>query len=533
MMDQPRWKRQRRWAVGAAILALAGLSCSFLIDSLDCQTNRDCYTKAPKTVCRHDGNSAVGTCVRLMSPECDRVVGNWEDDEALVLGSVLPIGTDGGQSIQDAIDMVINFEMPNGIPGVPGSNKWRPLAFVECDDANDAGQGLLAATHLAEIGVPAIIGAESSDVTRSIAKNVTIGREILLISPAATSPSITDLGDDRLVWRTAPSDAFQAQVMARYVQDVVEPQVRASRGSMDAGVNIKVMLVYEKTEYGAAFSNALTEALRFNGNTRAADQLNTFFFTHSYDIGETSVVGEDVRRRDPEIVLLVGADERAADVLVWVEVGHDWTKDQIRPLWVLGDGAKTAKLLAIEKKDEVRRRVTGTAPGSRTSNFAAFASAYGQRYSQDPSGLDLFGPAGAYDATFLLALSAVSLDSTSTPITGPNLALGLGAVTDRNQAEAVNIPTDDLSGKLFQPLGDGRHIRLEGASGRLAFDAAGDTRSDILVWCLPWENGRTGMAKYSGLSYAEKDGRFVGSDGGSGGKDGGYDGPLDPTLCNY
>ena len=38
-----------------------------------------------------------------------------------------------------------------------------------------------------------------------------------MMSPAATSPQITDLSDDDLLWRTAPSDAIQGAAIANYL----------------------------------------------------------------------------------------------------------------------------------------------------------------------------------------------------------------------------------------------------------------------------------------------------------------------------
>ena len=56
--------------------------------------------------------------------------------------------------------------------------------------------------------VAAIVGSLASGVTIPVAQSVTIPNNIILISPASTSPAITALADNDLVFRTTPSDAL-------------------------------------------------------------------------------------------------------------------------------------------------------------------------------------------------------------------------------------------------------------------------------------------------------------------------------------
>ena len=124
---------------------------------------------------------------------------------------------------------------------------------------------------LAEVvRVPAIVGPAFSGVTTTVAKEVTIPRNVLVISPSATSPSLTDLQDNGLVWRTAPSDVLQAKAMVLAVQDFVEPEVRATY-MIAAGSPIRVAVVHKGDTYGAGLGNALFKTLKFNGLGAAAN----------------------------------------------------------------------------------------------------------------------------------------------------------------------------------------------------------------------------------------------------------------------
>ncbi|MEM7259747.1 MAG: hypothetical protein AAF404_20425, partial [Pseudomonadota bacterium] len=45
---------------------------------------------------------------------------------------------------------------------------------------------------------------------------VAIPRNVVMLTPASTSPAVTALEDNDLVFRSAPSDAYQGQVIDRH-----------------------------------------------------------------------------------------------------------------------------------------------------------------------------------------------------------------------------------------------------------------------------------------------------------------------------
>ena len=62
-----------------------------------------------------------------------------------------------------------------------------------------------------------IMGALMSGTTITAANAVTIPAGVVIISPTATSPAITDLDDKDTVFRLVPSDNYQGDVLARMV----------------------------------------------------------------------------------------------------------------------------------------------------------------------------------------------------------------------------------------------------------------------------------------------------------------------------
>ena len=93
--------------------------------------------------------------------------------------------------------------------------------------------------------VAAIMGADCSGVTTSVLQNVAMPNGIVMISPSATSPAFTDMSDNGLFFRTAPSDARQGVIVAEVLKE---------RGFKSAA------MTYTNNDYG----KGLAESIKMN-----------------------------------------------------------------------------------------------------------------------------------------------------------------------------------------------------------------------------------------------------------------------------
>ncbi len=100
--------------------------------------------------------------------------------------------------------------------------------------------------------VDAIMGSDCSGVTTAALQNVAIPNGVVMISPASTSPALSQIDDDGLFFRTAPSDARQGQVMADIISD-------RGYGS--------VAVTYVNNDYGKGLSDAFARAFESLGGT--------------------------------------------------------------------------------------------------------------------------------------------------------------------------------------------------------------------------------------------------------------------------
>ena len=165
-----------------------------------CNTNTDCLSRSggQPVTCRKDTKQ----CATLLSATCSNVYGDYKSDDAIILGFILSLkgssmssGVDEVQSAQLALD-----DFANTVVGLPAAadGKPRPIALVECDDDSGDDQNnatlLASGQHLVnDVGVPAILGPDWSGGCTALINNVTIPAKVLVISPAATSATLTGI----------------------------------------------------------------------------------------------------------------------------------------------------------------------------------------------------------------------------------------------------------------------------------------------------------------------------------------------------
>ncbi len=101
-------------------------------------------------------------------------------------------------------------------------------------------------------GVHGIVGADCSGVTTSILSNVAVANGMVMISPSATSPALTEIEDNGLFFRTSPSDARQGVVMTEVIMD---------RGIMEVAVT------YTNNDYGQGLADSFAAAFEAAGGT--------------------------------------------------------------------------------------------------------------------------------------------------------------------------------------------------------------------------------------------------------------------------
>ncbi|HEU4409306.1 MAG TPA: ABC transporter substrate-binding protein [Polyangiaceae bacterium] len=427
-------------------------------------------------VARVDGAGAR-RCVALASPDCLAVTGDVARDDVVIVGSLLPTrGPDAslGVPAENATRLAAGeIAQVGGLLRADGTS--RPLAFVHCDHSSDADVAVRAATHLVdEVGVAAIVGPDFSGLVIDVAERLTLDRGVLLLSPAATSVALTSFdatrGGERLLWRTSPSDAYQAIPLGAQYQ-AIEAGLKAG-GDVAAA---KVAVVYKNDAYGRGLYESFRQGAVVNGRSPGDPGNAQSFLAREYDAeGELGPLVAELAAFAPHVVVGVGLTELVTRVVEPLE--QAWGAGP-RPHYLFSEGARSQDLLdLVGRRDDLRARTRGTSPGTNTPLSQAFYARYRRAHGEAL----VFGMAGAYDATYLLAYAVVAAGE-GAPLTGAALARGLRRMT--GGAARVDAGPADVA-RAFNLLYDGNAIDYNGASGPLDFDAAGEAPSDIQVWCV-------------------------------------------------
>jgi ABC-type branched-subunit amino acid transport system substrate-binding protein len=161
-------------------------------------------------------------------------------DRTVMVGLILPESGDlasvGGQMIEAG-------ELAAQIVSEGDANVDVDLSFE--DTQTDPQAGISAAESLVNQGYPCIAGPASSGVNVPVSEQVFIPNEIVSCSPSSTALSVSFLEDDDFVFRTAPSDLLQGQVMAEVAAE-----------QLDGG---STSTMYVNNDYGQQLSEQYTE----------------------------------------------------------------------------------------------------------------------------------------------------------------------------------------------------------------------------------------------------------------------------------
>ncbi|HIO76674.1 MAG TPA: ABC transporter substrate-binding protein, partial [Gammaproteobacteria bacterium] len=134
------------------------------------------------------------------------------------------------------------------------------LVLASGDSGCDAKAGVDAANKIVNVEqVSIIVGPICSGATIGATQAVTIPAGVVNISPSATSPAITGLDDNDLVFRVCPSDAYQGVTIAKLARSM--------------GYS-KLATTYANDDYNAGLHDVFVQAFKDLGGTITGDQMH-------------------------------------------------------------------------------------------------------------------------------------------------------------------------------------------------------------------------------------------------------------------
>lgn len=367
--------------------------------------------------------------------------------ERLVVGALLPLtgdvaflGTSGAAAINIALADI------NDAGGVLSA----PVLLLE-GDSGDARSDTVTTTFESQLqeGASVFVGPWTSAVTVKVI-DAAVKAGAAVISPANSSPGLTEYPDEGLYFRTTPSDAAQGAAIA----------VLADRLELGSGV-----VIARRDAYGVGITEAFGEA-----RASAAETTNVFY---DATVPNWPMVGDQVRSANPDFVVVAGFGEASVIVRELVRQGLD---PRAVPIF-LTDGALTGA--------DFTDLPEGTMVGVRGVRPSAGETGARKQWERrlrelDPAITSFAYAAEAYDAMVLAALAAEEAgcaDGVAVSAALP-LVTGGGGEACANYAECK---------ALIDAGGAADYV---GVSGPVDFDARGDLATAVVDVVEYVDNGR-------------------------------------------
>lgn len=299
--------------------------------------------------------------------------------------------------------------------------------------------------RLLSAGVKAIVGAASSGVSLAFIDQV-VGAGVLQISPANTSPTLTNYADEGLYFRTAPSDLLQGEVLGNL---------------MSADGHQTAAMIVLNDAYGTGLRDATQASFEAaGGEIVAAPVFNPGDTNFSAQISEALAAS-------PDAIVLITFDEAKTIVPA---LTSQFPKENI--YFVDGNLADYSEVF----EPGTLTGAKGTAPGLDPDTIMDFLTRMDENWvAEGNAKLDsyLYGPE-SYDAVVLLALAALAAGS----VEGVDMAAKMqevsggsgGGTKCTSFAECADI------------INGGGVADYDGISSPVTFDEFGDpTQGNILV----------------------------------------------------
>lgn len=293
----------------------------------------------------------------------------------LKIGVLAPLTGDAayaGVAIQKANDLAVS-EI-NAAGGVNG----KQLELIYEDSKCDGATATTSTQKLVNVdGVDFILGGTCSSETLAAAP-ITQEARVILLSPSATSPDLTQAGD--LVFRTYPSDDFEAKMVAAYAKE--------------NGLS-RAAIISENTDFAQGVRNAFKAS--YEGD---------LVFDESYNTGETDfrTLITKMRTANPQMVY-VAAQTNVSGELILKQLEESGMNVGIFAVNSMLDRSAIAASPSLYE-EVIMAEVQLPVEGKAVAMLAAYETLYGV-----PPELTSF-TASAYDSVYLLAeaIAAVGED---------------------------------------------------------------------------------------------------------------------------
>lgn len=161
-----------------------------------------------------------------------------------VVGPTTGAVTQYGDMVREGVDTAV--ERINAAGGVNG----KKLETVVIDDGCEPKQGPVAANRVVNSKIGFVVGHVCSGATIAAA-DIYNNEGVVMVTPSATSPALTDGKNYEFIFRTIGRDDQQGPAAAKFILDKIKPK--------------KVAVLHDKQSYGQGIATAVKNDLEKGG----------------------------------------------------------------------------------------------------------------------------------------------------------------------------------------------------------------------------------------------------------------------------
>lgn len=397
-----------------------------------------------------------------------------DDDErvaskdAIKIGLICPLtGSLASLGLTSEYSALLAVQEINAAGGVNG----RPIQLLVRDTQVRGDVGPRVAQALIDEGVVGIVGAIASSVTIPTSVNVATPANVPMISPASTSPAITDVQDNDTLWRTIASDAFQGVILANEL----------------IAANLMTLSIINRD---GPYGNGLADALEAAYEAQGGEILARVTYPTSKESGFSGEVAQLFANGSPQALVLISFLPDTASITRELQ---NFGPNPMPQLY--GVDANYVDGLLTNGSPAVLLGMRGTAPvpPENATNLVIFQNNFANAAGFTP---DTYGD-GTYDAIYLMVYAMLKANAE----TSEAIIANLRSVSRADDPSDVVINVNEFE-KAKNAFEQGLDIDYNGASGLIDYDANGDiTTGNYVIWEIVSNNGALEYTELKSVSF--------------------------------
>lgn len=310
-----------------------------------------------------------------------------------------------------------------------GINGTRIELLIE-DDVCKAEIATNTATKLVSQGVNVVIGHICSGATKA-ALPIYRDAGVIVMSPSATNPDLTQSGDYPNFYRTIASDDAQARTEVDFATDVLKVK--------------KIAVIHDKGDYGKGLAEFAKKFIEQDGKAEVV-----LFEGVTPGAVDYSAVVQKIKRSGAEAVIFGGYHPEASKIVTQMR------KKRMETIFISDDGVKDDTFIKVAGKNAEGVYATGPADVSSNPLTKEYRDKHQQAYGAEPGAFFDNAVAAALALTNALA-KAGSTDQAAVAavLRSDDVATPFGTLHFDEKGDAIGI---DFS--MYQ-VKDGQYVQIQ------------------------------------------------------------------------